>query len=128
MQNIIEIKNEYNSLDALCYFLKQESFFECSKDFDIWEVRTDANGQMEQCVILKKSAMHAVKLYFIKENTVKVDYIIPSKVMNAYFGKRQRMRQNIIELISTKIKEIILAGPQQKAFDELESIIKKATL
>jgi hypothetical protein len=128
MEKVIEIKNEYNSLDNLNAFLKTASDFECSKEYDSWDVRTDANGQMEQCLILKKSSMHAVKLYFTKENTLKVTHIIPSKLMNAYFGKNQKQRQSILEIVTGKIKETLLAAPQQKAFDELELVIKKAAV
>lgn len=128
MENLITIKNEYNSLDTLSTFLNRASSFECSKDYDIWESRTDANGQMAQCIVLKKSSMHAVKLFFVNENTVKVNHIIPSKMMNAYFGKSQKRYKNILEIVTGKIKEAVLATPQQKAFEELEKIIKKAAL
>lgn len=127
MENLIEIKNDYNSLDTLHAFLKKESDFECSKDYDIWEQRTNNNGQMEQCLILKKSAMHAVKLYFVNENTVKLNHIIPNKMMHAYFGKSQKKYRNILEIITGKIKDVVLATPQQNAFNELESVVKKAS-
>jgi hypothetical protein len=54
MEKLITIKNEYNSLDLLNDFLKKDSTFESSKEYDSWDVRTDANGQMEQCLIIKK--------------------------------------------------------------------------
>jgi hypothetical protein len=82
---------------------------------------------MEQCLVVKKSSMHAVKLFFVNENTIKVSYIIPNKIMQAYFGKSVKARRNIIEIISGAIKQVILAGPQQKAFDELEQSINKIT-
>jgi len=46
--------------------IKTASAFECSKDYDIWECRTDSNGQMEQCVVIKKSSLHGMKVYFQK--------------------------------------------------------------
>jgi len=128
MENLIEVKNDYNSLDKLYNLLNKDSNYECSKDYDIWEQRTDANGQMAQCLVLKKSAMHAVKLFFINDNTVKVNHIIPNKMMHAYFGKSVKARQNIIEIITGKIKEVALAGAQQKTFEELEGVIKKAAV
>ena len=88
MENLIEIKNEYNSLDKLYEYLKKDSNYECSKTYDHWEVRTDSNGKMEQCIVIKKSGMQAVKVFFANENTVKVNYVIPNKIMHAYFGKK----------------------------------------
>ncbi|MBC8753689.1 hypothetical protein H2O64_03350 [Kordia sp. YSTF-M3] len=126
MENLIEIKSNYNSLDKLYLFLDKESNYECSKDYDIWEQRTDANGQMEQCIIIKKSGMHAVKAFFVNNDTVKINYIIPNKMMHAYFGKSVKARRNIIEIIAGIIKQALLKGPQEKAFKELESVIHKA--
>lgn len=128
MESLIEIINEYNSLDTLYNFLKTESTYESSKDYDIWEHRTDAKGQIAQCIVLKKNNMHAIKVFFITKNTVKVNHIIPNKMMHAYFGKSVKARRNIIEIITGKIKEILLAPAQQKAFEELESVVKKAAV
>lgn len=125
MENLITINNNLNSLDKLHEVLKKETIYECSKEYDIWEMRTDKNGQMAQCVVVKKSNMHAIKLFFINENTVKMSYIIPNKIMQAYFGKSVEARRNIIEIIAGIIKQAVLAGPQQKAFDELEQNINK---
>lgn len=71
--------------------------------------------------------MHAVKLFFLNENTVKVHHIIPNKIMQAYFGKSHKRYQNIIEIITEKIKDVALSGSQQKAFEVLEQEIKKAS-
>ena len=71
--------------------------------------------------------MHAVKLFFVNDSTVKANHIIPNKVMNAYFGKSQKARQNIIEIIAGQIKKVVLSGPQQKAFEELVNDVKKAS-
>ena len=125
MENLITIKGNLNSLDKLQEVLKIESIFKCSKEYDIWEMRTDKNGQMEKCLVVKKSNMHAVKLFFINENTVKISYIIPNKIMQAYFGKSVEARRNIIEIIAGIIKQAVLAGPQKKAFEELEQKIRK---
>lgn len=125
MENIIEIKNEYNTLDKLQSLLTKETIYDCFIDYDIWDFRLDDKGQMEQCLVVKKSNMHAVKLYFTNANTIKVSYIIPSKIMHAYFGKSVKARRNIIEIITGAIKQAILVGPQQKAFDELVKDINK---
>ncbi len=125
MEKLITIKNEYNSLDLLNDFLKKENTFESSKEYDSWDIRTDANGQMEQCLIIKKSAMHGMKVYFQKDNTLKMDYIIPNKLMNAYFGKSVKARRNIIEIVAGVITQAVLKGPQQKAFDEMEQVFNK---
>lgn len=47
--------------------------------------------------------------------------------MQAYFGKSHKRHQNIIEIISGKIKDVALSGSQQKAFEVLEQEIKKAS-
>ena len=126
METKIIVKNEYNSLDTLLEFLKKETSFECFKDYDQWDVRTNANGQMEKCLVIKKSAMHGAKLFFEKENTVHVSYIIPNKLMHAYFGNSVKAHKNILEIIAGIIKGLILAIPQQKAFEELTIITQKA--
>jgi len=126
MENLIEIKNEYNSLETLNDFLKNNSSFESKIDYDKWEIRKDANGQMEKCIILKKSGMHALRIFFANENTVKVNHFIPNPLMNAYFGKSEKMRRDIIEIIAGKIKDLVLAPSQKKAFEELEAELKAA--
>jgi len=127
MENLITINSQYNSLDRLQQFLNTTSSFQCTKEYDTWEQRTDANGQLAQCLVLKKSNMHAVKLFFLNENTVKVNHIIPNKIMQAYFGKSHKRYQNIIEIITGKIKDVALSGSQQKAFEVLEQEIKNAS-
>ncbi|WP_103867199.1 hypothetical protein [Aquimarina sp. I32.4] len=128
MEKIITVKDQYNSLDTLHGFLKTASSFECSKKYDIWEVRKDHNGQIAQCVILKKSAMHGIKLYFTEDNTVKMNHIIPSSIMNVYFGKSVKIRRGIIELIAGKIKDALLAPAQKKVFQELETVVDKVAV
>lgn len=126
MEKLITVKNELNSLEALQTFLNQASSYTCSKEYDTWEHRIDSNGQLAQCLVLKKSSMHAVKLFYIDSNTIKVSYIIPNKMMNAYFGKSQKARQNIVEIIIEKIKAKFLENAQNNAFKELEEVVLKA--
>lgn len=128
MENLIKVSSTYNSLDKLKLFLENKTDFECTKEYDIWEQRLDANGQMAQCLVLKKSGMHAVKIFYINEDTVKVNYIIPNKMMHAYFGKSVKVHRNIIEIITGAIKQALLAGPQKKAFSELEASVAKASI
>ena len=128
MEKTITIKREYNSLDTLQNFLKSTSSFECSKEYDIWEHRTDTNGQMEQCIVLKKSSMHGMKVFFQNENTLKMTYIIPNKIMNAYFGKSVRARKDIIQIVTGIIKQAVLAPGQKKAFEEMEQVFHKISI
>ncbi|MFT5617007.1 MAG: hypothetical protein ACI85I_000223 [Arenicella sp.] len=125
MEKQITVKNEYNNLDSVLNFLKTESTFECSKDYDSWDVRTDANGQMEQCIVIKKSGMHGMKVYFSGENSLQMSYIIPNKLMNAYFGKNQKAYKSILEIVAGKIKDVVLADSQKKAFEEMEQAFSK---
>ena len=74
---------------------------------------------MEQCVLVKKSNMHGVKAYFTDENRIKVTYVIPNKVMNAYFGASTKAHRNILEIVAGGIKSVALAGSQRKAFSEI---------
>jgi hypothetical protein len=69
--------------------------------------------------------MHGMKAYLDKENTLQVSYLIPNKLMNAYFGKSQKRYKNILEIVAGKIKDIALAGSQKKAFNEMESVFNK---
>lgn len=125
MEKQITIKSEYNSLESILNFLKKESPYEASIEYDSWDVRTDANGQMEKCIMIKKSSMHGMKVYLPKEGALQLDYIIPNKLMNAYFGKSQKRYRNILEIITGKIKDIALAGSQKKAFNEMEQVFNK---
>ena len=128
MENLITLKSEYNTLDSLYNVLKSKSNVVCTKTYDIWNVRTDAQGNMEQCIVLKKNNMNAVKVHFTTDTTVQINHIIPNKMMHAYFGKSIKSHRNIFELITGQIKEIVLKGSQQKAFEELEKVVKKASL
>ena len=125
MENLITIKNQYHSLDELQNALKNNSNYNCTKEYDIWEQRVDINGNLAQCLVLKKSNMHAVKLFFINENTLKANHIIPNKIMQAYFGKSQKAYQNVLEIITGKIKAAVLEPAQKKAFFEIEAEIIK---
>lgn len=125
MESQIQVKSKYNSLEKISEYFKQESSFESSVDYDSWDVRTDTNGQMEKCVLVKKSAMHGIKIYFSKENTLQMNYIIPNKVLNAYFGKNEKAYQNILEIITGKVKEIVLVKSQKQAFEEISQTLNK---
>lgn len=128
MEKVIEIKNEFASLETLKNFLAKQSDYACSLVYDTWDMRTAANGQMEQCLLLQKSGMHGVKLYFTNENMAKVSYIIPNKIMHAYFGKSVKARRTIIQIAAGALMQGVLSGAQQKAFGELETIVKKAAV
>lgn len=125
MEKKINVQSEYGSLDQISNFLKKQSPYEISKEYDHWEIRTDANGQMEQCIVIKKSNMHGAKAYFTNDNVLKVDYIIPNKMMDAYFGKSQKARRNILEIVAGGIKNTLLSGGQKKAFEEIVSSFDK---
>ncbi len=119
MEKLVSVQQDYASLDKIEAFIKEVTSFEAKQEYDHWEMRTDANGQMEKCLVIKKSNMHGVKLYFTQDNMLKINYIIPNKVMNAYFGKSQESYRSVLQIITGKIKDAVLAGSQKKAFDEL---------
>ena len=125
MEKQITVKNEFNTMDKVLSFLKNETHYTCSKQYDVWDMRTDEQGQMEQCVILKKSSMHGMKVYFPSENTLVMSYVIPNKIMNAYFGKSQKRYRNIIEIATEQISQVLLSGVQKNAFTEIEKVFHK---
>ncbi|MFD0964252.1 hypothetical protein [Pseudofulvibacter geojedonensis] len=126
MEKTIKIKSDYKSLNDLQKKLVQSSTLECSKEYDVWEQRVDVNGQMAECIVLRKSNMHAIKMFFVNENTIKINHIIPNKIMNVYFGKSVKIRRNIIEVLTEMIKQKLLATSQENAFNELTMIVNKA--
>lgn len=128
MEISIQLTEDYSTLDQLISYFKANTSFNVSKEYDHWEVRTDANGQMEQCVLIKKSGMHGAKAYFTYKNTLKIDYIIPNKVLNAYFGNSQKAHKNILEIVTEQIKNIFLAGSQKKAFHEIINSLAGAAI
>ena len=67
--------------------------------------------------------MHAIKMFFTEGNKLKVNHIIPNKMMNAYFGKSVKARKSIIQFITGKIMEVALAPSQKKAFEEMEEVL-----
>lgn len=119
MERLISVKPEYASLDKIEAFINKESSFEATQEYDNWEMRTDANGQMAKCVVIKKSNMHGAKLHFTEQNMLKISYIIPNKMMNAYFGKSQEKYRSVLQIVTGKIKDAILSSSQKKAFEEL---------
>jgi hypothetical protein len=123
MQAKITVKEEFKTLDKMLDFVSDESPFECKKEYDSWDVRTGINGQMEQCIIVKQSAMNGVKLHFADESTLVMTHIVPSKVMNAYFGKSQKAHKNILEVVTGKIGELVFSGSKKKAFSEVEQLL-----
>ncbi len=127
MEKLIKVKDKYNSLDLLLDFLKNESSYESSKMYDSWEIRTDSKGLMEQCLLIKKSSMHGIKVFFTDKNTVKITQVIPSKVMNAIFGTNKNKRQNIFELVTSKIKGVFVSASQRKAFKEMKTVFNRAS-
>lgn len=125
MEKEITVKSEYNSLEKVLDFLKKESTYECSIDYDSWEIRTDAKGQMEKCIVIKKSAMHGMRMHFVEENKLKATYIIPNKLMHAYFGKSEKRYRNVLEIITGAIKNALLASSQKEAFKEITQVVNK---
>ena len=128
MEKLISVKKEYASLEKIEAFMKKETSFNIKQSYDSWEVHSDENGQLIKCVVIKKSNMHGVKIYFTKENTIKISHIIPNKLMHAYFGKSVKARQDIIEIVTGKIKEVLLAGSQKKAFEEIAQHFNKISI
>ncbi len=128
MEKLVSVQQDYASLDKIEAFVKETTSFAAKQEYDHWEMRTDANGQMEKCLVVKKSNMHGVKLYFMEGNMLKINYIIPNKVMNAYFGKSQESYRSVLQIITGKIKDAVLAGSQKKAFDELVKPFNKIAI
>ncbi len=125
MEQLISVKPEYASLEKIEAFIKKETSFKTKQEYDSWEVRTDSNVQVEKCVFIKKSNMHGVRIHFTKDDTIQVSYIIPNKIMDAYFGKSQKIHKNIIEIVMGTIRQALLSGSQKKAFNEMTLVLSK---
>ena len=80
---------------------------------------------MEKCLLIKKSGMHAMKVHFTKQNEIEMVHLIPGKVLNAYFGRSQKARRNILEIVAGGIKNSLLSAGQKKAFHEMEEVLLK---
>lgn len=117
------LQSSYNSLEKVLEYVTSASSFDCSIIYDSWDVRTDNKGEMEKCLLIKKSSMHALKLHFTNTNEVMLCYIIPNKTMNAYFGRSQKAYRNLIEIAAEGIKNVLLSSSQKKAFQEMEAIV-----
>lgn len=48
--------------------------------------------------------------------------------MNAYFGKSQEKYQSIIQIITGKIKDLVLSGSQKTAFEEITKPFSKIAI
>ncbi|MDB3906554.1 hypothetical protein N9355_03720 [Crocinitomicaceae bacterium] len=125
MEKALKVKSEFNSLEKLLQYSTNETPYESSLEYDTWEMRTDANGQMEKCLLVKKSSMHGIKVYFTNADTIKISQVIPSKTKNALLGANPEKRRNIIELITSGIKNAIVKNSQKKAFKEVQTIFDK---
>lgn len=128
MEKQIALKKDYDSLNKVFDFVSKESPFEYSIEYDSWDVRTDPNGQMAKCILLKKSAMHGTKMYLDNNNNLICTYVIPNKIIHAYFGKSQKQYQNILEIVTEKVKDIFMAGSQKSAFEEMTQVLNKITV
>jgi len=119
MKKQIKVKQEIDSIDKLFNQVKKISPFDVSLEYDVWDLRTDKNGQMEKCILLKKNSMHGLKMYVDESQNVYASYIIPNKILNAYLGKSQKKYRNVLEILTSKLLSSVLAGPQNKAFNEM---------
>ncbi|MDY8136250.1 hypothetical protein [Aquimarina sp. 2201CG5-10] len=128
MEKIATIKNEYNSLDKLLKYLEKESEYDCSINHDKWEVRRDSNGKIQQCILIKKSAMHGLQVFFLSENKIEISHTIPNMLLYAYLGKSKQQYRRIDEIVIGKIKDLLLVNSQKKAFNEMEQVFEEITI
>ncbi|WP_299716154.1 hypothetical protein [uncultured Tenacibaculum sp.] len=126
MKKIITIKEEFNSLEKLQSFISKSSEYDSNIQYDKWQIRKDADGNMQKCIMVKKSAMHGLKVYFLDAKTIEVSYAIPNVFLHGWFGKSDKAFRRIDEIILGKIKDAVLVGSQKKAFNEMEQIFNGA--
>ncbi len=127
MEKTFKLKPEFSTLESLLVAVKQEPNYTSSIEYDVWEMRTGDDGNMEQCVLVKKSSMHGVKAYFTQANTIKITQVIPSKTKNAMLGQNKG-RRNALELIVGSIKSALVKSSQRKAFAELKTVFDKVKI
>lgn len=125
MERSLKIREAFDSLDKLFEELKKTSPYDVSMEYDSWDIRIDARGEMEKCILLKKSSMHGLKMYFDDKLNLQACYVIPNKFMNAYLGKSQKKYRNILEILSSKLLSLAISGQQKKAFDEMIQTLSK---
>lgn len=125
MEKYLKIKEEYNSLKKVEEFIKKESPYECSLKYDAWDVRKDANGNVEKCLVVRKSSIHGVKMYFSEDNTLKMTHIIPNKIMEAFLGESKKRYQGMLEVVTEKVKSLLLSGSKKKTIDEVAEVFYK---
>lgn len=128
MQELIRLKPEFTSLKQIEDFVNNETKYTATQEYDAWDVRTDENGQMDKCVIIKKNSMNGVKVYFSDKNTLKADFKIPNKLAEAFLGKSQQEYKGIKEIVGDAINNLLLSSSQQKAFDEIIDSLEKITI
>lgn len=128
------LNDSFTDLEALKIALINNSNYDSSLEYDIWNVvmglnglpghRLDEQGHIAKCIVLKKNNLNAIAVYLKKNNEVHVKHIIPNAFLQGILGKSNEQRQNILEIITGKLKAMILADKQEKAFIELVDYVK----
>jgi len=124
----------FTDLDALKTAIKNNTNYDSSLEYDTWNVvmglngqpghRLDEQGHIAKCIVLKKNNLNAIAVYLKKDNEVHVKHIIPNAFLQGILGESNEQRQNILEIITGKLKAMILADKQEKAFIELVDYVK----
>lgn len=128
MEKILKLKSEFDSLEPLLVAVqKKNPSYTSVIEYDVWEMCSGTDRNIEQCVLVKKSSMHGVKAYFTAPNTIKISQVIPSKTKNALLGQRKG-RRNALELIVGTIKSSIVKSAQRKAFQELQTVFQEVKM
>lgn len=82
MKKTITTTDQNNTLEKLANIIKQKTDFTTDIVYNIWDVQTGST--MRKCVLVKKNAVHGVKLDFISENTLNIEGIVPSNFFRSF--------------------------------------------
>ena len=121
MYTQITLKQEYQSLDQILKLIQNSSPYEVSIEYDVWDMQTDASGQIAKCILVKKSSMHGLKLELDGKQQLHASYVIPNKALNAILGPNKKRYRNPLEILSSKLLSMAIAGQQKKAFTEMST-------
>jgi hypothetical protein len=108
MEQQLRINSNYDSLDKVMAFLKPKTSYNCSQEYNTWEVAT--GSEIPKCILVKKSAMIGLKIDFSNQNTLKIMPVVPSKFLVSFTEGKG---------IAPPIVRALLSGGQKKLVNEV---------
>ena len=114
MEKHLKVQEQYRSLDKMLAFVKQSNEYQCSEVWNIWEV--PSGNEMQRSILVKKNSMIGIKLDFIKNDTLKIMPVVPSKFLVSFTVGRG---------FGPPLVRALLYGGQKKIFEEVRLSLQK---